>query len=304
MELSRIVSDFRRPGSLEELDALLADPPAGARILAGGTDLMVRLRAGREGPEPVCLVSLGGISELRGFGTDSEGRMVIGAAVSLASLSDCPVSAFRDSIREAARSVAGPSIRSTATVGGNVCNASPSADLAVALLAADSEAVLRLPGGRESRIPLSEFFLGPGRTALPPGAILWNFRIPPPSRGLRTGFRKLGLRTVMEIAVVNLAWEIEMDGSGACSAARIALGAVAPTPIRAAEAEKVLGGIVPGTKEWAAAAVEAGRRAASAAKPITDQRATAEYRTAMVESLLADELIRMGGKSESRREGA
>jgi len=297
MELSRPITAYLRPKTLPELEHALSPLPTGARLIAGGTDLMVKLGFHQKATEPVVLISMGAIGELSGILQGKDRWIEIGSMTTLTGVSSAPILSGYTALRDAAHSVAGPSIRNTATIGGNVCNASPSADLSVALLASDAEVSLRDASGSERRLRLGDFFLGPGKTALLPGEYLRGFHLPPSVPGTFSSFHKLGVRSVMEIAIVNIALRIGVDADGTCRTARIALGAVAPVVIRALDAEAALTGVSVHGKSWTDAVASAANLAMEAAKPISDVRASAGYRRDMVRALVAEGLASLGSKA-------
>lgn len=275
---------YHRPGSLAEACRILAVEP-GAVVLAGGTDLMVHLRQPWRGRRPAAVVSIRRIRELQGIRV-TEGAIRLGALVSLTELMAHPVVAREYPVLPfTARYMGSPAIRHLATVGGNLCNASPAADLPPVLLALDAQVGLVGPRG-ERRLPLEAFFRGPGQTALERGELLaW---VEFPRRPRRIAYERLDVRRAMDIAIAGAA--VALDGvDGRVRAARVALCAVAPTPLRVREAEAILA--AEGLTE---AAVEAAARAAmAAARPIDDVRASAEYRRAMVGTLVRRGLLRL-----------
>lgn len=269
--------EYRHAGSLLQAATLLAENPE-ARALAGGTDLLVDLRERRQTPR--LLVDISELEGLRGISA-RDGTVSIGGGVTVGELLASPLVAERaPALRQAARDFADFLTRNKATLGGNVANASPGADLVVPLLALDARLVLAGPAG-ERTVALDAFLLGPRRTALGPGELIRAVEVP--AAGGRQSFYKLGLKRGGAIAVVSVATRIELDGGGRCREAAIALGAVAARPFRATEAEAALRG-EPLTADRVARAAE---EAAAAARPITDIRGSAEYRRAMVRALVA-----------------
>jgi CO/xanthine dehydrogenase FAD-binding subunit len=261
---------FHAPASLGEALALLAVP--GARALAGGTDLVARLHSGAIRERGGSLVSLHRLDTLRDVSLDG-GDLVIGALTTVTTLRR-RVREHLPALAEAADRFAGPQIRNTATIGGNLCNASPAADLAPPLLAADARLVLEGAGGRRE-VDLAEWFTGPGRTVLEPGELLVAVRVP--IAPARAAFEKAGTRPSLDISVVAVAVAVVVDG-GRVRRARVALGAVAPTPIRSPAAEALLEGAVP-TPELADAVALA---AAEDSRPLSDVRASDAYRRHLV----------------------
>lgn len=269
--------EYQHASSLLQATTLLAENPE-ARPLAGGTDLLVDLRERRQMPR--LLVDVSELAELRGIAPD-DGGLRIGGGATVGELLASPLVAERlPALRQAAHDFADFLTRNKATLGGNLANASPGADLLVPLLALDARVVLASPGG-ERALPLDEFLLGPRRTALRPGELVQSVVVP--EGGGRQFFYKLGLKRGGAIAVVSVATRVRLDAAGRCLEARIALGAVAPRPFRATEAEAALAG----EPLTAAAIARAADLAAAAARPITDVRGSAEYRTAMVRALVA-----------------
>jgi len=270
---------YHRPSSVEEACRLLAREPEAA-VLAGGTDLMVHLGQAWRGRRPPAVVNVKRIPGLDAIGvTDSVVRL--GALTSLTALiehavirREYPVLPFT------ARYMGSPAIRNLATVGGNLCNGSPAADLPPVLLALDAEVGIAGPDG-ERRLPLEAFFRGPGHTALRAGELLTWVEFPRRRPPWPIRYERLDVRRAMDIAIAGAAISIRRDGGGV-GEARVALGAVAPTPLRAREAEAVLE-----AEGLTAAAIErAAERAMAAARPISDVRATAEYRWEMVGTLV------------------
>lgn len=255
--------------------ALLGDP--GSVLLAGGTDLIVDMRERRRLPATVIDISeIAGLSAIR----VDETEIRIGACVTVGALGDHP--AIREELPSlvcAIRGFADFLTRNKATIGGNVANASPGADLVVPLLASESSIVL-LKQGADRRLTLDQFLRGPRKTALERGELLAEIVIP---RHAPAGqaYEKLGLKHGGAIAVVSCA--VLMDAArGSSRRVRVALGAVAPRPFRSAAAEASL----EGRPFTAQGADEAARLAAESANPITDVRGSAEYRTAMVRALV------------------
>jgi carbon-monoxide dehydrogenase medium subunit len=269
--------EYLHATSLLQATTVLAENPT-AHALAGGTDLLVDLRERRR--EVGTVVDVSDLPELRGIATDA-GVTRFGGGVTVGELVASPVVAARlPALAAAARDFADFLTRNKATLGGNLANASPGADLVVPLLALDATVVLAGPGG-ERQVPLDAFLLGPRRTALRTGELIRQVVVS--RHGGRQAWYKLGLKRGGAIAVVSVATWLDMDPAGRVADARIALGAVGPRPFRPREAEAhLVGGIL--DAERIAATAE---RAAAAARPITDVRGGADYRTAMVRALVA-----------------
>ena len=265
--------DYHRPTTLADAWQLMAATP-GARFIAGGTDLMVQMRK-RPGVAPPALISLRNIAELSHISPGD--RFRIGAGVTLNDI------AGHRGVREAFGAlvesidvVGSRQIRNVATLAGNLCNASPAADTAPALLVYDARVELRsVTGTRE--LPIDELFLGPGVTALEPGEILTAVLLDLPSGGARSTFARKG-RVKMDLAIVCLAASIAVDGD-TCTRARVAVGSVAPTPLRLRTVEAILEGSVLD----ADTITRAGELARAEIAPIDDLRASAEYRRDLTE---------------------
>jgi carbon-monoxide dehydrogenase medium subunit len=268
--------DYLAPTSLAEALAMLADRPE-ALPLAGGTDLLVQIKEHRRPVE--ALLSLKRVSEMHQLSLN--GTLVLGTAVSLAQIAaEQQIRQNYAALGDGAALIGSVQIRSMATVGGNLCNASPSADTAPPLLVLKAQAVIAATGG-ERTVPLAEFFLGPGRTILQPGEILKEIVVPQPLARSGSCYLRHTPRAAMDIAVVGVAAAISLDTEGVIAEARLALGAVAPTPIRAAAAEALL----PGQRLTEELLAEVGHVAAQEARPIDDMRASAEYRRHLVSVL-------------------
>jgi carbon-monoxide dehydrogenase medium subunit len=269
--------EYRRATSLLQATTLLAENPA-AQALAGGTDLLVDLRERRR--QAPMLVDVADLGELAGITAD-DGATRIGGGVTIGELLASPLVKTRlPALRAAARDFADFLTRNKATLGGNLANASPGADLVVPLLALDAVVVLAGATG-ERTVPLDAFLLGPRRTALRPGELVRQVMVPRADG--EQAWYKLGLKQGGAIAVVSVATSVTVDSAGRVTVARIALGAVGPRPFRARDAEAHLVGSVRSSERIARAA----EMAAAAARPITDVRGGADYRTAMVRALVA-----------------
>lgn len=283
------------PRTLEEAIAALGQP--GAVPLAGATDLIPAMRRGEV--EPRRLVNLKRISALVGVRRVRKG-LHIGALTPVADLLTSPLIA-RDCplMVEVARDFASPQIRTLATVGGNLCNAAPSADLALPLLILDARAEVSGPNGTRL-LDFAEFFRGVHKTALRRGELLTAIFLPGPPIRTGTAHTKLGIRRAMDLAFVSAAAAISLARDGrTCRRARLALGAVAPVPMRARKAEALLENqpLTPSLLDQAAAA------ASAEARPISDLRASAEYRREMVGVLarrVLEAALREAGKESSQ----
>lgn len=261
---------FSAPTALA--DALTATA-AGHRPVAGGTDLVVGTRQGKWSL-PEDLVALDRIAELRGI-DETAGGLRIGATASHADLAAHPAIRERwTAIADAASIVGSPATRHLGTIGGNVANASPAAETSGPLLCFDAQVELRSTSG-ERRVALADLFTGPGRTSIAPNELIVAVELPEPA-GAGSCYVRLEFRRQMEIAVVGATAVVRLEGD-VVREARIAITALAPTVRRVAAAESALVGSDGGP----AAAAEAGRLAAEAATPISDVRASLDYRRAM-----------------------
>lgn len=266
------------PSSVDDCLRVLAERGSGAKLVAGGTDLIPQMKNALL--RPAYVVDLSAVDELKVLETDADGSLRIGANVSARTLELDPIvkSRYR-SLAESAGLVGSLQVRNLATLGGNVCNAAPSADMAPPLLALDAEAVIAGPNGRR-RVPFSEFFLGVRRTVLEPNEMLVEIVLPPVPEQSGGNYRRHTPRRELDIAVVGVASQLTF-ANGACTKARIALASVAPTPVRATAAEAALEG-----KQVGVDLIEqAATLAVDAASPISDQRGSAEYRRHLVRVL-------------------
>jgi CO/xanthine dehydrogenase FAD-binding subunit len=279
------------PRDVDETVRVLSERGPDAKLLAGGTDLLPQLKNGLL--KPTCVVDLSGVLRVRALHADA-GGLRVGAAVTARALErDATTRKLYTSLAESAALVGSVQVRNLATLGGNLCNAAPSADMAPPLLALDAEAVIAGPRG-ERRVPLTDFFTGVRRTVLAADEVLLELVLPVP--GARSGGQYLRHtpRRELDIAVVGVASQLTLS-DGVCAKARIALAAVAPVPLRARAAEQALEG-KPVTPE---AIERAAELAVGAAEPISDQRGSADYRRHLVHVLtrrtLRTALTRAGG---------
>jgi CO/xanthine dehydrogenase FAD-binding subunit len=268
--------DYLQPTDVADCLGLLAKHGAGAKIIAGGTDLIPKAQA--RVADPRYVVDVTGIAELCDI-TDAAGGLRIGAAVTVADVSRSPLVRERFPLLASAAALIGSvGIRNVATIGGNICNASPSSECSPALMCLSAEARIVGPDG-ERTVPIEEFFVGPGMNVLSADELLREIHIPrlgPHARGV---YLKHSPRGSIDLATVGVAVLASFSAdTGACEDVRIALGAVAPTPLRAGEAERLLRGAV-----WSDKVItDATAAAAEAARPIDDVRASAAYRRKMV----------------------
>jgi carbon-monoxide dehydrogenase medium subunit len=268
--------DLVLPNSLDDCLKILADRGGQARPVAGGTDLLPQMKNGVL--KPALVVDLSGIARLRQVHNGSGLR--IGAAVTARELEVSPAArgAYL-AIAESAALVGSLQVRNLATVGGNLCNAAPSADMAPPLLALEAQAVIAGPRG-ERTVPIADFFTGVRKTVLAPNELLVELIVPPPGAHSGGQYLRHTPRRELDIAVVGVASQLTLAG-GRCTRARIALASVAPTPVRAVAAERALEGqpVTPELIERAATL------AIEAARPISDQRGSAEFRRHLVRVL-------------------
>lgn len=270
---------FLAPNTVDKALEMLSERRDDLRVLAGGTDVMIQRMTGQL-PGGESLLYIGGIDELRGVGR-SDGIIRIGALTTHRDLMTDPIiAAHLPSFAEAAATVGGWQTQAVGTLGGNLCNASPAADLAPPVLAADAIMVVSGVDG-PSRIPADRFFLDRRRTALPAGQLLLEVKVPVPPANTWESYLKVGRRTAMEVALVGLAARFSMVGNRV-KTARLAVCSVAPAPLRLHHAEAALVGSA--LEEGAVAAAEA--RATGEIDPIDDQRATASYRRMLVGRLI------------------
>lgn len=263
--------DYRAPASVKEAVELLAMHDGAAHVLAGGTDLLVKLRGGFVAPQVV--VDVKAIPQLRGVESDARGFR-IGAATSCAELAEhAAFSAAWPGVVEALHLIGSTQIQGRATAGGNLCNASPAADSVPAMIAAGAICQLAGPGG-EREVPVEKIVTGPGRTSLARGEFVVSFRLPKPLPRSGDAYLRFIPRTEMDIAVVGVGVALALDEKGVCTHARVGLGAVAPTPLLVEAAGKTL----LGTRIDAAALAALADATSAVCKPIDDKRGTVAYR--------------------------
>ena len=273
--------EFLRPETLADAIGLIGQSPA-TGLLAGGTDLIVQWREGHRPLER--MVDLKQIPELNVLEYDPATGLRLGAAVSCAALGEfAPARENYPGLVEGAELIGSTQIQQRASVGGNVCNGSPAADSICALIVLEAVMVAQGPDGQRE-IPAREFMTGPGATALKSGELLVEMRVPPPAPNSADAYLRFIPRNEMDIAVAGAAaWVQLSEDKSTITAARVAIGAVAPTPLLVEAAGAALVGKSLGVGAVIdAGALEAAAAAASgAAKPITDVRGTAEFRTHM-----------------------
>jgi carbon-monoxide dehydrogenase medium subunit len=272
--------EYYAPHSLEEALSLLDSRREKAKVLAGGTDLIVQMKNGNA--RPTVIVDAKKIPELNRLQWDKGQSLYIGAAVPFSKIvSFPPVMEIFGILYQACSIIGSMQLRNRGTVGGNICNAAPSADSAPPLLCLGAKAIVARLGGTRT-IPLDSFFQGPGQTVLAPDELLLGMEIPAPPAHSSGCYLRHTPRQDMDIAVVGVAsFLVISKQKNRCEEARISLGAVAPTPIRVPQVEAILAGRSL-TEE---AIEEAAERAAETARPISDMRGSAEYRKEIVKVL-------------------
>ncbi len=272
--------DYSRPNSIAEAVEVLSRSGAGARVLAGGTDILVQLRAGSRKPD--LLVDVKAIPELNEIAYDPASGLTLGAAVPCYKVyGDAAVAAAYPVLIDCASLIGGIQIQGRASIGGNLCNAAPSADSIPALIALGATAQIARPGGNR-QVPVEEFCTGPGESILQSGELLVSLRIPSPVPNSGAGYIRFIPRNEMDIAVVGVGASVVLsDDKSTFKSARISLAAVAPTPLFVAEAgESLVGQPVSDDSIQRAAGI-----ARESAKPITDMRGTIEHRKHLCEVL-------------------
>jgi len=273
--------------------ALLGEHGAKAKILAGGTDLLVELKHAVHNPE--IIVDVSRLAELKAIVIADDG-LHIGALATHTDIMNAPIiSGMFPALVEAAHSIGAVQTRNLGTLGGNLITCVPSVDSGPALIALDAVVTVASAEG-ERQMPLAELFVGPRKTSLKSGDLLIDIVIPKENLDKPAAFEKFGLRKGQALALVNVAASFWVDNDK-FAAPRIALGAVAPTVIRAPKAEAYLDG----RKISAEAMAEAGRIAATEAKPISDFRAGAEYRRDLVAVLVKRALAKAHARAAAKQ---
>ena len=262
---------YEAPESLEGAVALLAGANGDARVLAGGTDLLVQMRA--DVVEPELIVDIKKIRETRTV-AEEKGGWRIGAAVTGAELKEhAQLKQAWPGVVEAANLIGSTQVQGRATLGGNLCNGSPAADSVPALIAAGALATLAGPRGRRD-LPVEDVMLGPRKLALEHGELVVSFLLPPRPARSADAYLRFIPRTEMDIAVVGAGVSLAIDGGGTITAARVSLGAVAPRVLLVAEAAQA----IVGSRLDDAAQERLSAAARAACRPIDDKRGTIEFR--------------------------
>ncbi len=284
--------EYAEPTTIESAIGLLAESNGTAKIMAGGTDLFLQLA--KKVKKTDCVVDISRIQGLDYIQYDKQVGARIGALAAVRSIELSPVLLQQYPVlSQAAGKIGSVAIRNVGTIGGNLCNASPSAETAPALIGLSAK--VKIMGiDAERVIPLEEFFKGPGQSALSNEEMMTEIQVPVPSPNSKGVYLKHAIRGSIELAIVGVAVVMDFDDE-ICSDIKIVLGAVAPTPIRAREAEK----IIKGNKLDDALIEKCAGTASDESKPITDVRASAEYRKEMVK-VLVRKAIKTIGNSGSK----
>jgi len=272
--------EYLAPKTVKECIALLSQYGKKAKVIAGGTDLISQMKWGEIKPD--YLIGLSQIPNLDEIQFSSPIGLKLGALAKIGEIERSEIiKKHYPILAQAASSLGSVEIRNRGTVGGNLCNAAPSADMAPSLLVLDAKAVIVSQNG-EKIIPLENFFVGPGKTILSDHEFLVRLEVPSMKPNGFGEYIKIGVRKAMDIAVVGVAALITLDPrNNTCEEARLGLGAVAPTPIRAKQAEGVLKG-----KKLNEEVIElAAKTASNEASPLTDIRASDRYRRYMIQVL-------------------
>src|SRR5476649_60740 len=270
---------YLAPHTLDEAIGAFAAAGSAARILAGGTDLLVQMRAGVG--KPGLIVDIKNIAEMTSIEETADGGFRIGAAVAGAVLAEHPrFGKVWPGVLEAVNLIGSTQIQGRATAGGNLCNGSPAGDSVPAMIAAGAIVTIQGPKGRRE-LPVEKVPKGPGRLNLEPGEIVVSFTLPPRPKGSGDAYLRITPRTEMDIAVVGCGVSLTID-KGVCTAARVGLGAVAPTVLLVEDAAKAL----IGSKLDDAALTKAAAACSAACRPIDDKRGTIVYRTKVAVVLL------------------
>jgi carbon-monoxide dehydrogenase medium subunit len=270
---------YLSPRTLDEAVGAFAAAGSAARILAGGTDLLVQMRSGAV--QPGLIVDIKNIAEMTAIEETADGGFRLGAAVPGAVLAEHPrFGKVWPGLLEAINLIGSTQVQGRASAGGNLCNGSPAGDSVPALFAAGAMVTVQGPNGRRE-MPVEQVPAGPGRTNLKPGEIVVSFNLPPRPPGSGDAYLRMIPRTEMDIAVVGCGVSLTLK-DGVCTKARVGLGAVAPTVLLVEEAAKAL----IGSRIEDAALEKAAAACSKACRPIDDKRGTIAYRTKIAGVLL------------------
>lgn len=263
---------FERPSSAKEAAVLLASAGGHGRILAGGTDLLVQMRSGRLAPE--LIIDVKGIGEMTAIRQEPGGWRVGASVACMELVRHGEFAAAFPGVIDGANWIGSIQVRSRASMGGNLCNASPAADSVPAMVAVSAIASIEGPDGRRE-VPVERVPIGPGKNSLAPGELLVSLFFPQQAPHTGSAYIRFTPRTEMDIAVVGAGVSLTLDGGGICTAAKVCLGAVAQTAIVVPEAAQAL----IGTPVDEAALAKLAAAASAAARPIDDKRGTKVFRT-------------------------
>lgn len=284
---------YFEPTTVVECCQILKEYGQDARILAGGTDVVPHLK--NKSWTPKAIINICNIPNMDGI-VISEKGLELGAGAKLRKISlDTSLEKDYRVIMEAAGHVSSMQIRNVATIGGNACTASPSADAIQGLMVMDAKAVIASASGTHE-VAIEDFFTGPGKTVIKDGEILLSFKVAVPKSGTGAVYKKFAIRGDTDISIVGVACRLTIKEDGIIEEARISLASVAPKPIRVMEIEKMLTGKML-TEELIE---EAGEIAAATCTPINDQRATAEYRKEMIRVWTRNALREAGERAKSK----
>jgi CO/xanthine dehydrogenase FAD-binding subunit len=279
---------YEAPQSLAQAIHLIELDPH-AKILAGGTDLLVQVRAGMR--QPTAFIDVKRIPELVTLSVDGDG-LRLGAAASAAEICEhAEVKRLWPGLTEAVSLIGSTQIQGRASVGGNLCNASPAADTTCALIVNQARCLIVGPKG-ERTVAVEDFCTAPGKNVLEPGELLVGLHVPRPAPRTADAYLRLIPRTEMDIAVAGAGVSITLDANGVCTAARVAIAAVAPTAMLLSDAAQAL----IGSRVDAGALAKAAQAASAAARPIDDKRGTVEYRR-----MIAGVLTKRAGATAAAR---
>jgi len=279
--------EYFAPKTLEEALQIAGEYGPDISILAGGTDLVRDMNLNFANPKKVLWIGNLGLEYIK----ERDGYIVIGAATRMQTAGDSELLKKKAAaLARAAGKLASPPVRYLATLGGNICTASPACDTVNAMLGLGAEVLLRSAKG-ERVVPLAEFFTGPGETVIKPGEILVEIRIKPTGENEGSAYVKMGRRKALTLAVLNVTSRVKLDKQGNCEAAHIAIGAAAPTPVRAVKAEAALVG-----KPFTDTTIEeAAKIAVTEISPIDDVHGTAWYRRKLTHVFVKRTLREAGG---------
>ncbi|MFC2018405.1 FAD binding domain-containing protein [Chloroflexota bacterium] len=289
MNGSYLKVDHQTPKTIKDACSLLSKHGGKAKIMAGGTDLLVSLK--NRTLAPGYIIDIKALPKLSYINDDGKG-LKIGAMTTIHEIETSPVIQEKFPVlAQSARQIGSPQVRYMATIGGNICRAAPSADMAPALIGLGATAKIAGLGGQRT-VPIEEFFCGPGECVLKGDEIVTEFQVPnqpPYTVGI---YLKWTPKVIITIAVIGVAAVLSLDAAGTTiTDAKIVLGAVAPTPVRATKAENILRGQVISDQ----LIDEAAQAAAKEAKPISDIRSPANYRKKMVKELTAQAIRQVTG---------